>query len=61
MSVGTFRINGTYNFSSDINECLINNECHPMASCENTNGGFICQCKIGFTGDGSRCSGDNLQ
>ena len=29
-----------------------------MASCENTNGSFICQCKIGFTGDGSSCSGE---
>ena len=45
----------------DIDECLVNNECHPMASCENTNGSFICQCKIGFTGDGSSCSGDNLK
>ena len=29
-----------------------------MASCENTIGSFICQCKIGFTGDGASCSGE---
>ena len=39
----------------DINECLVSNECHPNATCENTNGNIICQCKIGFTGDGSSC------
>ena len=42
----------------DIDECLVTNECDPNASCENTNGSFICQCKIGFTGDGSSCSGE---
>ena len=43
---------------SDIDECLVSNECDSNASCENTIGSFICQCKIGFTGDGSSCSGE---
>ena len=28
-----------------------------VASCENSIGSFICQCKIGFTGDGASFSG----
>ena len=45
-------------FLSDIDECLVSNECDSNASCENTNGSFICQCKIGFTGDGASCLGE---
>ena len=45
-------------FHSDIDECLVSNECDSNANCENTNGSFICQCKIGFTGDGASCSGE---
>ena len=45
-------------FLLDIDECLISNECDSNASCENTDGSFLCQCKIGFTGEGSSCSGE---
>lgn len=49
-----------YNFKSykceDINECKKErHNCHQNAICENTNGGFRCKCKSGFTGDGVSC------
>ena len=42
----------------DIDECLINNGgCHIDANCKNTQGGFNCVCKNGFSGDGFNCTG----
>ena len=43
----------------DINECLIgNHNCHPDATCSNTNGSFNCNCVHGFSGNGSFCTGN---
>jgi hypothetical protein len=44
----------------DIDECTANTDnCDDddRAVCTNTNGGFICTCKQGFTGDGISCTG----
>ncbi|GIX73681.1 uncharacterized protein CEXT_372741 [Caerostris extrusa] len=32
----------------DIDECKVNNTCHPTAICINTEGSFICRCKEGY-------------
>ena len=43
----------------DIDECLIgNHNCHPDATCSNTNGSFNCNCVHGFSGNGSFCTGN---
>ena len=39
----------------DINECLLN-PCHANASCNDSQGSFICQCNIGYSGNGLNCS-----
>ena len=31
--------------------------CHEFADCRNKNGGYECDCKEGFHGDGFSCSG----
>lgn len=37
----------------DINECgTKENECHPHATCDNTDGSYSCTCNEGFSGDG---------
>ena len=42
----------------DNQECAIDDhDCHPNATCHNTEGSFTCQCKPGHTGDGKTCSG----
>ena len=43
---------------SDVNECSANtHNCHSYANCKNTNGGFTCACKSGFSGSGTSCDG----
>ena len=43
---------------ADVNECTANtHNCHPNADCTNTNGGFTCACKSGFSGSGTSCDG----
>ena len=43
--------------SQDVNECsAMTHDCHSNADCTNTNGGFTCACKSGFTGDGNTCA-----
>ena len=47
---------------TDINECLeAENEsvtCHSNAHCNNTPGSFICDCMMGYEGDGIDCRGE---
>ena len=33
------------------------NECHPNASCNNTEGSYTCRCLDGYEGDGKNCTG----
>jgi hypothetical protein len=40
----------------DVNECL-SSTCGNNATCNNTEGSFICSCKQGFEGNGLNCSG----
>ena len=42
--------------TTDIDECLTR-PCHQQASCTNTNGGHICSCLPGWTGNGTSCTG----
>ena len=47
-----------YDIFKDVDECTANSHnCHSDATCTNTNGGFTCACKSGFTGPGTTCSG----
>ncbi|XP_022808363.1 uncharacterized protein LOC111345346 [Stylophora pistillata] len=41
----------------DVNECTTNtHNCDVNAECNNTEGSFNCSCKIGFNGDGKKCT-----
>jgi hypothetical protein len=41
----------------DVNECVAaTHNCSADATCANTQGGFTCTCKSGFTGDGFACN-----
>ena len=49
-------------FLSDIDECsrahpMKMKECHPNASCINTQGSYYCSCHTTFTGNGIECKG----
>lgn len=43
---------------SDIDECTDPNICIPQADCSNTAGSYQCQCKPGYTGNGTVCTGN---
>ena len=40
----------------DINECT-SNPCDTNAMCTNVIGSYTCECKGGFSGDGTSCTG----
>ena len=40
----------------DILECDAT-PCHTHANCTDTDGSYLCECHIGYTGDGYNCSG----
>ncbi|XP_033641193.1 multiple epidermal growth factor-like domains protein 8 [Asterias rubens] len=43
----------SYEFCPDVQECLLGlDNCHPNATCNNTQTGFECTCNRGFKGDG---------
>ena len=46
---------------ADINECSASNlnDCHQLATCMNTNGGYTCKCNDGYGGDGRTCADIN--
>ena len=39
----------------DSNECLEENPCDANADCIDNIGSYECQCKIGYSGNGSSC------
>ena len=41
---------------TDINECL-EDPCDNNATCNNTDGSFLCTCNTGYSGDGESCTG----
>ena len=44
----------------DTNECLLNSTCHPNATCNNTEGSYVCICDTGYDGDGFTCNGKKI-
>ena len=47
----------TVNFIEDIDECSSGHTCDSSASCQNTDGSYVCTCDGGYTGDGHTCRG----
>ena len=47
-------------FVSDIDDCSGDHECHANALCTDTGGSYICECKVGFEGDGRNCTGEQI-
>ena len=42
----------------DVDECDLGiDNCHPNATCTDTDGSFECSCDPGFTGSGTDCAG----
>ena len=40
----------------DIDECKIGtHDCDLNATCHNTNGSYLCECNVGYTGNGTYC------
>jgi len=41
-----------------VNECTLGtHNCNMNGNCENTDGGFTCSCKSGYSGNGTNCEG----
>jgi len=49
-------------FNVDVDECSESsrNNCDSNAECADTVGSFICSCLVGFSGNGTNCSGKQL-
>ena len=39
----------------DVIECS-SNPCHPNATCTDNEGSFVCECNVGYSGNGFNCS-----
>ena len=46
---------------SDVNECETSSQCHSNATCDNTGGSYICNCNLGYSGDGFTCTGKAIE
>ena len=42
---------------ADIDECENESTCSVNANCSNLPGSFVCECLLGFTGNGHNCTG----
>ena len=50
-----------YILLSDIDECsLETDDCSNLTHCINTDGSYLCECIVGFTGEGGSCTGNKL-
>ena len=62
--IDTWKKGRIYNFlcpllTTDINECCTEeHNCHMNAECTNTDGGFECNCREGYVGNGVQCTGE---
>lgn len=46
-------------FVTDVDECAAEPvPCSDDATCMNTDGSFLCECRPGFTGNGFQCEGE---
>ena len=54
IDIATHRIIDCY--FSDVNECA-GSPCDPNAECLDLPDGFVCQCRVGYTGNGFTCTG----
>ncbi len=47
-------------YMADINECQTGtHDCDVNADCQNADGSWNCVCKIGYSGSGTACTGEN--
>ena len=54
-----FNLNYAWFYFEDIDECNSGlHNCHAFAACSNTFGGFTCQCRTGYAGNGTFCRGE---
>lgn len=44
-----------------MDECALGSDCDDHASCQNTEGSYICTCIQPYSGDGKNCTGSRLQ
>ena len=51
------KINNVVLLFTDIDECTAESPCHVNATCNNTEGSYVCECNTGFSGDGFTCEG----
>ena len=50
----------TFLYHLDTNECVPDSPCHANATCNNTEGSYLCTCDSGYSGDGFTCNGKTL-